>query len=153
MNQDIQVRLEALKLIKDWSAGLIVVQSGAIAVVGALLKAVPTGWPLALVIVLLFSLIASIYMGAVSVIGTVPYIAQNLTKDPQCDIYAQSGGIAKGPLGTLTLGRLCLLQTHLFVVSLLLFGIFAVFRQPTGPDRVAIEQPIRVLTSDDSTRK
>lgn len=153
MNQDIQVRLEALKLIKDWSAGLIVVQSGAIAVVGALLKAVPTGLNLALVLALLLLLIASIYMGAVSVIGTVPYIVQNLPKDPQCDIYAQSGGIAKGPLGTLTLGRLCLLQAHLFVGSLLLFGLFAVFGQPTGPDRVAIEQPTRVQTAHDSTRK
>jgi hypothetical protein len=128
-DDNIAVRVEALKLVKDWSAGLIVVQSGAIAVIGALLKTVPTGGLLILVILLFTSLIASIYIGAVAVNGTIPYIVQILPTQKNCDIYAQKGGLkSKSGLTHFTLGKLCLLQARIFIVSLILFAVFAIWR-------------------------
>jgi hypothetical protein len=99
--EKITARLEALKLVKEWSSGLVVVQSGAIAVIGAVFKTVPTGWSLALVIVLLVTLISSIYVGAVAVAGTVPYIVQSLPTNPDGDIYEQTGGMGGPALGSL----------------------------------------------------
>jgi len=120
--EKISARLEALKLVKDWSSGLVVVQSGAVAVIGALLKSVPSGWSFWLVIALLASLILSIWMGAVSVAGTIPYIVQKLPGDPDLDIYAQQGGMGGPKLGTQ-----CLCQSGLFILSLILFGVFIAF--------------------------
>src|SRR5947209_5146856 len=118
-NQQLTARLEALKLVKEWSTGLIVVQSGAIAVIGAFLQNVPTGWRLILVIALLASLIASIYIGAVALLGTIPYIAQNIPKHPEQDIYYWEGGLEKTrfSLGNLRLGSMCLWQSRLFTLS------------------------------------
>jgi hypothetical protein len=156
VNQNITTRLEALKLIKDWSAGLIVVQSTAIAVVGAFLQTVPSGWRLWLVIALLLSLIISIYIGAVAVIGTIPYITQRLPENPDCDIYTHAGGLKtthKG-LATLSLGQLCLWQARLFTISLVLFAIFAVSRERSTPEpsHVILDRPIQVETMDSSAR-
>jgi hypothetical protein len=128
VDRQITVRVEALKLVKDWNAALIVVQSGLIAVVGGLLKADPPAKLRWLTGALLAMLIASIYIGAVVVSGTVPYVVQMLADRPRCDIYAQTGGIAKGWLAKTTLGRLCLLQAHLFVASLGLFAWFVLAR-------------------------
>ncbi|MDQ3816443.1 MAG: hypothetical protein M3362_01980 [Acidobacteriota bacterium] len=158
VGQLISVRLEALKLIKDWSAGLIVVQSGAIAVVGAFLQTVPSGWRLGLVIILLLSLITSIYIGAVAVIGTIPYIAQTLPEKPECDIYACAGGLEKAYVGkgltNRNLGQLCLLQARLFTLSLVLFAIFAVSREHPKPEpnHVVVDQPVKVQTSDSAAK-
>ncbi len=156
--QHISVRMEALKLIKDWSAGLIVVQSGAIAVVGAFLQTVPSGWRLVLVVILLLSLIASIYIGAVAVIGTIPSIAQTLPEKPDCDIYACVGKLQRSYFGARwanrKLGDLCMLQARLFTLSLILFAIFAVSRERAepGPNHVVIDTPVRVQTSDGSAK-
>lgn len=154
--QIISARLEALKLVKDWSAGLIVVESTAIAVVGAFLQTVPSGWRLWLVIALLLSLISSIYIGAVAVMGTIPYIAQGLHETPERNIYDYAGGIKRDYLGlaNFRLGRLCLLQANLFTLSLILFAIFAVSRERTAleANRVIIEQPVKVEISGSQAR-
>src|ERR1044071_7997472 len=124
VEHQITVRVEALKLVKDWSAALIVIQSGLIAVVGGLLKTPVPENVVWLTGVLLALLIVSIYIGSVMVSGTVPYIVQMLADQPRCDIYAQTGGNAKGRLAKISLGRVCLFQGPFFVASLVLFAWF-----------------------------
>lgn len=85
--EQIAARLEALKLVKEWSSGLVVIQTAAIGVVGGLFKSVPIGPALYLLIALLASLTLSVCTGAVSVMGTIPYIVENLPGDPDKDIY------------------------------------------------------------------
>lgn len=128
MTEDIEIRIEALKLIKEWSSGLLFVQSAAIGVVGTMLTVAPIGWSLAVAIALFAALIFSIYIGAVCVVGTIPYIVQNLSTNPTCDIYSQRGGLKEKWWRIRNLGEFCLLQAHLFVVSLVLFAVFAIFR-------------------------
>jgi hypothetical protein len=127
--------LEALKLVKDWSSGLVVVQSAAIGVVGSLLKQPPSDClHLIITMVLLGTLIFSIWLGAVGVSGTVPYIAQNLSslqakanaQNKDLDIYAQKGGIASDP----DLGMQCRLQSYSFIFSLFLFAVFILSLPP-----------------------
>lgn len=122
--------LEALKLVKEWSQGLVLVQSAAIGVIGALLKQPPSGVHLLLTILLLACLVFSIWVGAVWVSGTVPSIAQRLpallAQNPDLDIYRQKGGLTgagKKVLGQ-TLGDQCMLQSNSFIVSLVLFSLF-----------------------------
>jgi hypothetical protein len=124
----ISVRIDALKLIKDYSAAIVVVQTALIAVIGAMLRLPAPSWLNALAIVLLATLIGSIYVGAVTIAGTVPYIVQTLADNPRCSIYDQAGGIRRGWLAKRPLGALCLLQAHLFVAGLLLFAWFALSR-------------------------
>jgi len=122
--------LEALKLVKDWSSGLIVVQSAAIGVIGTFLKQPPTGMYGVLTASLLTSLISSIVVGAVWVVGAIPYIAQELPSllqsNPKFSIYAQRGG----KKGDRTLGTMCEIQIFLFVSSLILFSLFVFFAPP-----------------------
>jgi hypothetical protein len=128
--------LEALKLIKDWSSGLVVVQSAAIGVIGSLLKQPPSGLFLLLTACLLFSLIFSIWVGAVWVNGTIPYIVQQLpallSRDPDLDIYQQTGGETdrKGNTRGLKLGEQCSLQSRFFVFSLVLLAVFIILLPP-----------------------
>lgn len=122
----INVRLEALKQIRDYGASLVVIQSGFIAVIGLLLKTSSASGSIYLGI-LFAVLIVSVYVGAVAVAGTVPHIVQNIANQPDCDIYEQTGGIPKGWLATKPLGKLCLLQAHLFVGVLALFAVFVLF--------------------------
>lgn len=53
VEQQIRTRLEALKLVSDWSKGAILIQTAGLGAVGALLRELPSsGWMLALVIAL-----------------------------------------------------------------------------------------------------
>lgn len=124
--RQINVRLEALKQIRDYSASLVVIQSGFVAVIGVLLKTSSTSGSIYLGI-LFAVLIVSIYFGAVVVAGTVPYIVQRIADNPGCDIYKETGGIPKGKLAKQPLGKLCLLQAHLFIGVLVLFAVFILF--------------------------
>lgn len=125
--------LEALKLVKDFSNGLVVVQSAAIGVIGTLLKQPPSGWHLIVTISLLLSIIYSIWVGAVWISGTIPYIVQNLpsklvskqSKNEVFDIYSERGGVG-GP----ALGTQCQLQSNLFILSLALFALFITYLPP-----------------------
>ncbi len=126
--RQINVRLEALKHIRDYSASLVAIQSGFIGAIGLLLKSSsPSLSGTCYLIVLFAALIFSIYVGAVAVVGTVPCIVQKIANQPDCDIYEQAGGIPKGRLATQKLGKLCLLQAHLFVGVLVLFAIYVLF--------------------------
>jgi hypothetical protein len=125
---------EALRLVQGWSQGLVLVQSAALGVIGALLQEPPRGLSLLVTLLLLASLLFSIGVGTVWVSGTVPSIAQRLplllAQDPQLDIYAQKGALT-GPgrraLGP-TLGDQCLLQANSFLLSLLLFCLLLLLR-------------------------
>ena len=128
--RQINVRLEALKQIRDYSTSLVVIQSGFVGASGLLLKTSSVSESIYLGI-LLTALIISIYFGAVVVAGTVPHIVQKIVDYPHCDIYEQTGGIPKGWLATQTLGKLCLWQAHLFVGVLALFAVYVLFYSPT----------------------
>ncbi|MBW4529447.1 MAG: hypothetical protein KME02_02045 [Aphanothece saxicola GSE-SYN-MK-01-06B] len=123
--------LEALKLVRDWSSGLIIVESAAIGVIGSLLRQSPTGWYGLLTALLLVSLVGSIWVGAVWVVGTIPSIAEKLPTllqvEPQLSIYEQKGGL-KGEHPSL--GTQCRLQIRLFLLSLVLFSLFVFFAPP-----------------------
>lgn len=123
--RQINVRLEALKHIRDYSAFLVFIQSGFVAVIGSLLKTLTASGSIYLSI-LFAVLIVSIYFGAVVVAGTIPHIVQNIADKPDCNIniYDQTGGIPKGWLAKQPLGKLCLWQAYLFVGVLVLFAIF-----------------------------
>jgi hypothetical protein len=126
---DVEARLEALKLVKDWSTALLVVQSGAIAVMGGLIeKRPPSGWLLGVVVAVFCTLILSIYLGAICVIGTIPYIAQHLPGSPTSDIYEGRGGLVRGGRPSPTLGTYCIWQSRLFLWSLILFALFVIGR-------------------------
>jgi hypothetical protein len=122
--------LEALKLVKDWSSGLIIVQSAAIGVIGTFLKQPPAGGYGVLTALLLISLISSIVVGAVWVVGAIPNIAQELPSllqsNPKLSIYKQRGG----KKGDRMLGTNCDIQHSLFVVSLIFFSLFVFFAPP-----------------------
>lgn len=130
-NQHGTNHLEALKLVRDWSSGLILVESAAIGVVGTLLRQSPTGWYGLLTALLLVSLVGSIWVGAVWVVGTIPSIAEKLPMllqaEPHLSIYEQKGGL-KGEHPSL--GTECRLQIRLFLLSLVLFGLFVFFAPP-----------------------
>ena len=72
----INARLEALKHIRDYSAFLVFIQSGFVAVIGSLLKTSTASVSTIYLGILLTVLIVSIYFGAVVVAGTIPYIVQ-----------------------------------------------------------------------------
>lgn len=123
MTEEVEVRMEALKLVKEFSVALIVLQTAAIGVAGSLLeKHPPAGWSLGLTAAMFAAFLVSIYIGAVCVIGTIPAIAQKLPASPGRDIYSMTGGL--GGESRWTLGRFCLWQAHLFMLSLVLFILF-----------------------------
>ncbi len=68
-------------------------------------------------------------MGAVSVVGTIPYIVQNLPNDPQEDIYKKKGGLKYKKflfIKEKNLGDQCTLQANLFIISLIFLVIFMI---------------------------
>lgn len=131
ITRQINVRLEALKQVRDYGASLVAIQSGFVAVIGLLLKTSSNSGSIYLG-VLFAVLIVSIYVGAVVVAGTVPHIVQKIADNPGCDIYEQTGGIPKGKLAEKSLGKLCLLQAHLFTGVLVLFAGFVLFYRNTA---------------------
>ena len=123
MSEDVEVRLEALKLIKEFAVALIVLQTAVIGVAASLLeKHPPEGWRLAFTAAMFAAFLVAIYIGAVCVIGTIPAIAQKLPAAAGRDIYGMTGGLSGE--GRWTLGRFCLWQAHLFMLSLVLFVLF-----------------------------
>lgn len=123
MSENVEVRLEALKLVKEFAVVLIVLQTAAIGVAGKLLENhAPEGWRLALTAAMFAAFLAAIYIGAICVIGTIPAIAQKLPAAADRDIYGMTGSLDGE--GRWTLGRFCLWQAHLFMLSLGLFVVF-----------------------------
>lgn len=94
--------LEAIKLLKEWSTALVVIQTGALAVLGGLVKdgnvTNPTSW---LASSLGFFL-ASILVAA-HVIGAIPLIVQHLPQlaERHGDIYTKCGTFSGYPYGFL----------------------------------------------------
>jgi hypothetical protein len=88
IEKKLDLAVESLKVLKDWSMALVVVQSGALAVLGGLLKGgeiiIITPWLLASV----FFFVASILVAA-NVIGAIPPIIQRLPEmlERYNDIY------------------------------------------------------------------
>ena len=126
MNDRMQSRLEALKLVKEWSNALVIVQSGAIAVIGALLPRLGSNTPILIVVAFLFiTMISGIVVGVNFVMGTIPYIVQNVSSKKNWDIYEQCGGIRsdKFKFSKENLGKYCLWQSNFFIASLILFAV------------------------------
>ena len=129
MEHKIQPYFEALNLLKQWSTALVVTQTGAMAVLGGLLKNTSglTAQPwLATCIV---SFLASILVAA-NVIGAIPPIVQKLPAlvEEYNDIYKMPNYFG------IPLWVLAFFQHLLFAVGVIAFGGFIYF---FGADLVA----------------
>lgn len=114
---------EALKLLKEWSTALVVVQSGAMAVIGSMVKDgnVGTAKPyLAMAIIcFLFSILV-----AANVVGAIPKIAQNLPVlvERYGDIYKMRNSFG------IPLTCLALAEHLLFALGVISFAAFLCLR-------------------------
>src|SRR5687767_7468063 len=108
-------RFEALKLLKEWSTALVLIQTGAMTILGSVLKGDNAENPFLRATFVFF--LASI-MVAAHVIGAIPDIVQNLREkmQEQRDIYKMRNrfGISLAWLAT---------AEHIFFA----LGIFAFF--------------------------
>lgn len=122
-------QLEAFKLLKEWSTALVVVQSGAIAVIGALLKESNTVIELPYFGLSLICFVGSILVSA-HVVGTIPYNVQRLPELilKQKDIYRMRNYIG------IPIWVLAFVQHLLFTGGMLSFVGFLYFRpiQPSA---------------------
>ncbi|MCK9377557.1 MAG: hypothetical protein M0P73_15570 [Syntrophobacterales bacterium] len=114
-----QPQFEAIKLLKEWSTALVVIQSGALAIIGNILKNGDTVNHLNWIFVSMVSFLASILV-AVNVIGAIPPIVQRLPKLVEScdDIYKM-----KNYLG-IPLWILAFFQHILFFSGILCFVWF-----------------------------
>ena len=126
MEQRYESVLEALKFLVQWSITLIVIQSGALSVLGALLKggrknSVNKRQTLLLKICFI-AFITSIFISA-HVISAMPPIAQELPElvGHYDDIYRMQNVIG------IPLGVLAILQHSFFIIGIVGFGLFIYF--------------------------
>ncbi len=124
MNGDPQQALEALKLLKDWSSGLVLVQGGIMSVIGALLKGTEQK---AARVTALLSFVASVLsiVAAANVLGSLPTIAENLGRTAGQSIYDQPANML------LTVRTNCTLEATFFIIGLIFFIAFAWLRRET----------------------
>ncbi len=119
--KDISHYIAALTLLKDWANSVITVQSGLIAVTGALLKDVVSSMARRWAVITMSILVVGIVFGS-NVVGSLPIIAQNLRIVCTNNIYSEIGNLGF-PLGfSTTLFVFC------FVAGLIAFAIFVIKR-------------------------
>lgn len=111
-----QSQFEAIKLLKEWSTALVVIQSGALAIIGNILKNGDNVDHFSWIFASMVSFLASILVAA-NVIGGIPPIVQRLPKlvDSCDDIYKM-----KNYLG-IPLWILAFFQHILFFAGILCF--------------------------------
>jgi hypothetical protein len=116
--------LAALGLLKDWSSSLLVVQSSALAVIGALVKdsSSPKARLFALCSVACF--VISI-CAAANLLGSLPYLAQSAASIS--DIYKEEGNL------NIPIYYSATAQVVFFVCGLISFVMFAWSRTASGP--------------------
>jgi hypothetical protein len=114
---------EALKLLKEWSTALVVIQTGAIAVLGGLVKDGKILGSFSWLTTSLVCFLASILIAA-NVIGAIPPIVQKLPElvDKYGDIYKM-----RNYLG-IPLWMLAFMEHILFAAGLIAFGGFVYFQ-------------------------
>ena len=107
--------LAAIGLLKDWSNCLLVVQSGALGVIGAMVKDSRTTKARVLALFSVSFFVLSI-CAAANLIGSLPYLAQ--AADTIKDIYREAGNLDIGIRQNATA------QVVLFVAGLIMFLCF-----------------------------
>jgi hypothetical protein len=121
-NENWKLHFEALKLLKEWSTALVVIQTGAMAVLGGLLKNGSVGEAKIWLAISLACFLASILVAA-NVIGAIPPIVQKLPElvPKYGDIYKMRNFLGI-PVWVLAFGE------HLFFAGgLITFGGFIYF--------------------------
>ena len=152
---DPAMALEALKLISDWAKWLITIETGAIALIGAIIRAEFAGAAprvRTLAAAAVCSFVISITAAAMLLL-TLPDIAQRL--QPNVDVWLTSDTVAGRILG-LNTQALALIESLFFGVGLLCFAALILTRAatPAGPavsvwDGQARPQgPIRTVEDD-----
>ena len=136
-------RMEALKLIQEWSKGLIGIQTGAVAAVGFWLQREAGDFSHVAAVIALGFLIVSLFCSTCFLWTTIPTaIAQLPRKSDSAhddNVYNYTGG------GTWPISRMMDWQAGLFMCSVVCFTIAAVFatheKQPTVIDgRLEVQQ-------------
>jgi hypothetical protein len=115
---EFQCRVEALKQIREWSSGLISIQTAGVAAIGLWLQREAGDWSFWWSVLALFTLLASILIGAVFLGSTIPYAIAHVPyrRRDESDIFHYIGGRGKYSIGTWVK-----LQSILFFVSLVAF--------------------------------
>jgi len=115
-------RLEALKLLKEWSTALVVVQTGAMAVLGGLIKDSKMMSVKPWISISLGCFLASILITA-NVIGAIPGMVQQLSESTKNnrDIYQMRNYFG------IPLWIFALCQHLFFAAGLVAFGGFVYF--------------------------
>jgi hypothetical protein len=121
MNGDHDLALEALSFLKDWSSGLVIVESGIISVTGAMLKGTRRGPARSAALVSFLAFIISI-VAAANVLGSLPGIAEDLGGHVGQSIYDQPANLL------FTLRTNCTVEAVLFLAGLASFMVFAWLR-------------------------
>jgi hypothetical protein len=114
---------EALKLLKEWSTALVVIQTGAMAVLGGLVKDGVNTDAFPWLVTSLVCFLVSILVAA-HVTGAIPPIMQKLP-----ELVERYGDIYKMPnYFRIPLGVLAFSEHILFAVGLGCFGIFVFYQ-------------------------
>ena len=110
--------LEAIKLLKEWNSTLVVIQIGAIAVIGGIYKGGAVCGSIKYIKTALIAFLTSILVSA-SLIGAIPFIVQNFPENYNTygNIYKMQNiiGIPIFIMATAVHG--------LFIIGLIAFGL------------------------------
>jgi hypothetical protein len=120
--------LVAIGLLKDWSNCLLVVQSGALGIIGAMVKDSRTTKARLLALVSVSFFVLSI-CAAANLIGSLPYLAQ--AADSIKDIYLEEGNL------NIPIRHNATAQVILFILGLIAFLCFTWARtegEKQGPE-------------------
>lgn len=114
---------EALKLLKEWSTALVVIQTGAMAVLGGLVKNGVKADAFPWLVTSLVCFLVSILVAA-HVIGAIPPIMQKLP-----ELVERYGDIYKMPnFFRIPIWVLAFSEHILFIVGLVSFGLFVFYQ-------------------------
>ena len=116
---DLQWHLEAIKFLKEWSTSLVVIQSGALAVIGHILTDGGLTTKRWIIVLSMISFLLSIATAA-HLIGAIPYLVQHFPKrlKAQADIYRMTNYFG------IPLWCLALTQHVFFFVGIIAFSAF-----------------------------
>ncbi|MEL6168718.1 MAG: hypothetical protein AAFR35_08495 [Pseudomonadota bacterium] len=123
----IELTLEAIRLLRDWSQSLIVLETALIAFVGTLIKTTPERLAFYTALATLFCLLGSILAG-VNVIASLPSAVGAAPETTPRGLYDLPANL-RGTIRTSAAA-----QGTLFVAGLVFLAFFVVLRRSAAPD-------------------